>query len=268
MKAKKCFAVLLIMQALFCLCNSSFAQKENVRRQIPIPSTKINPAFVGLNTMHVAIIPYDIELNDYILFWQEMKLNIERRLMSSGINRPAFQVNDYSMRTLDFPEILVEIHFYEVPNSTSFLFVIQTSVLTDIGYRRAADQFIRTKVWTIGTTIQIPSPAIMTSMVNNQVLEQVDQFTRAWHVANPQALRPADANDTGTALPLTPQNTTKTQEKVKEAAIIYVTSKNSKVFHKSDCSFARRIKAENLISYTSREQAVQMGKKPCSICKP
>jgi len=48
----------------------------------------------------------------------------------------------------------------------------------------------------------------------------------------------------------------------------YVTSKNSPVFHRATCGSAAKITARNLVSYASREEAIQAGKKPCSECKP
>jgi len=48
----------------------------------------------------------------------------------------------------------------------------------------------------------------------------------------------------------------------------YVASKNSKVFHKPDCKWARKISPKNLIGFKSREEAVRSGRKPCRSCEP
>jgi phosphatidylserine/phosphatidylglycerophosphate/cardiolipin synthase-like enzyme len=48
----------------------------------------------------------------------------------------------------------------------------------------------------------------------------------------------------------------------------FVASVNSEVFHKPDCKGAKKIASKNLLRYSSREQAVQDGKKPCAECKP
>tara|TARA_Y100000310_G_C20647480_1_gene797454 strand:+ start:256 stop:774 length:519 start_codon:yes stop_codon:yes gene_type:complete len=39
---------------------------------------------------------------------------------------------------------------------------------------------------------------------------------------------------------------------------LYVASKNSKVYHKPECKFAKKIKPENLICFTSEEQVKDM----------
>jgi phosphatidylserine/phosphatidylglycerophosphate/cardiolipin synthase-like enzyme len=48
----------------------------------------------------------------------------------------------------------------------------------------------------------------------------------------------------------------------------FVASVNSEVFHTPGCKGAKKIAAKNLIRYSSREQAIQDGKKPCAECKP
>ncbi len=46
----------------------------------------------------------------------------------------------------------------------------------------------------------------------------------------------------------------------------YIASKSSKVFHSPDCRFAKTIK--NGIEYSTRQQAINSGRRPCKQCKP
>jgi hypothetical protein len=48
----------------------------------------------------------------------------------------------------------------------------------------------------------------------------------------------------------------------------YVGSSKSDKFHNPSCSAAKRIKNSNLVSFSSRENAVNSGYKPCGICHP
>ena len=48
----------------------------------------------------------------------------------------------------------------------------------------------------------------------------------------------------------------------------YVASKNSAVFHRPDCKSAAKISEKNLVHYSTREEAIQAGKKPCHECNP
>lgn len=48
----------------------------------------------------------------------------------------------------------------------------------------------------------------------------------------------------------------------------YVGTINSNIFHHPDCQWAKKIKAENRLVYTSRDEAVAEGRRPCQTCKP
>lgn len=48
----------------------------------------------------------------------------------------------------------------------------------------------------------------------------------------------------------------------------YVASKNSHVFHKAGCKGAATISAKNLIHYSTRDEAIQAGKRPSPDCNP
>ncbi|MCF7956689.1 MAG: thermonuclease family protein [Phycisphaerae bacterium] len=50
--------------------------------------------------------------------------------------------------------------------------------------------------------------------------------------------------------------------------IIWVASKNSKVFHRSTCTFAKRMKKGTAIQFPTREKAIETGRRPCKTCKP
>lgn len=48
----------------------------------------------------------------------------------------------------------------------------------------------------------------------------------------------------------------------------YLASQNSKVFHKPSCKQAQKIKAANRVWFATRNAALQVGCKPCKLCKP
>jgi micrococcal nuclease len=48
----------------------------------------------------------------------------------------------------------------------------------------------------------------------------------------------------------------------------YVASRNSKVFHRPDCGYVKKILPKNLIGFMSREEAIKSGRRPCKRCKP
>ena len=48
----------------------------------------------------------------------------------------------------------------------------------------------------------------------------------------------------------------------------YMCSRNSKVFHKTNCGHGAQIKEENRVYFETREEAVNAGLEPCKHCKP
>ncbi len=48
----------------------------------------------------------------------------------------------------------------------------------------------------------------------------------------------------------------------------YAASKDSEVFHYSDCSYVKKINPENLIRFKTREEAIASGGRPCKTCEP
>jgi hypothetical protein len=55
-----------------------------------------------------------------------------------------------------------------------------------------------------------------------------------------------------------------TQNNKKEC--LFMASKNSKKFHVSSCRFAKNIKPENIICFSSKEEAIQKGFQPDATC--
>ena len=49
---------------------------------------------------------------------------------------------------------------------------------------------------------------------------------------------------------------------------IYVGSKNSNKYHNPNCVWAKKILARNVVTFSSKEDAVKKGYVPCKVCKP
>lgn len=56
---------------------------------------------------------------------------------------------------------------------------------------------------------------------------------------------------------------TKTEEE-----IAYCGSRKSNVFHYTTCRYVSQINTENYVTYSSRDAAIDRGKRPCKVCKP
>jgi hypothetical protein len=107
----------------------------------------------------------------------------------------------------------------------------------------------------------MPDPA---GEIEKTVISQTETFIVAWTAANPPgegASNPNNPAEVQTEPVKSPIHTAQAEYK-------YVASKNSKVFHRPDCSSAKRISAHNLVTYRTRAEAINDGKRPCKICKP
>lgn len=51
-------------------------------------------------------------------------------------------------------------------------------------------------------------------------------------------------------------------------AVSYVAAKSSKVFHLSTCSHAKRLNPETTLTFGTRQEAEQNGRRPCKTCNP
>ncbi|MBN2515076.1 MAG: thermonuclease family protein [Deltaproteobacteria bacterium] len=54
----------------------------------------------------------------------------------------------------------------------------------------------------------------------------------------------------------------------KSDAVQYAASRKSNSFHRASCGYVMRIKPENLIYFGSRQEAINSGYIPCSVCHP
>lgn len=65
-----------------------------------------------------------------------------------------------------------------------------------------------------------------------------------------------------------PTQTQQTPQQSVQNTMVYIGNKNSKIFHKADCSSVKRMKDSNKVSLSSRDQAIAQGYTPCQICQP
>jgi micrococcal nuclease len=48
----------------------------------------------------------------------------------------------------------------------------------------------------------------------------------------------------------------------------FVGSKKSDKYHYPTCEWAKKIKPENLVTFTSAQEAIKAGYVPCKVCRP
>ncbi len=58
------------------------------------------------------------------------------------------------------------------------------------------------------------------------------------------------------------------QESAQNEEDAYVASTSSRVFHRHDCSHAKRIDASRAVTFQTRQEATQSGRRACKMCTP
>jgi len=58
------------------------------------------------------------------------------------------------------------------------------------------------------------------------------------------------------------------EEATPPAKAKYCASSGSKIFHYCSCSYVDKIKSSNMVTFSTRKEAVDSGRRPCKRCKP
>jgi len=259
MKAEKYYFILAIVTAILCAPALGEAKLPQPAEHALI--ARPNPALAGIEKLLVGVRPTDTDPNKEVLVWRELEAKIINQLNKAGIKT----VGTITGNILEINELRVYIDMLKLEDLQQYVSRIQTSFATKVSLANEPKRYIKADVWKAPPVIQAVSVESMPAAITNVVLEQVEEFIHAWFSANPPGERPSDINEiSGVIAPMS----VGLADKSSAAKYQYVASKNSKVFHKPQCSSARRISPKNLIGYHSRQEAIRAGKRPCKICKP
>ncbi|MGD0077472.1 MAG: Ada metal-binding domain-containing protein [Sedimentisphaerales bacterium] len=250
---------LIVLAGLFS--NPSFAQLEKPPE--PCLIAKPNPALADINCLAIVIIPPSSEPNTDGLVWSQLFETISGKLNKAGIKIAAAVGGNI----LEIPELRLNIDLLKLSETQQCVFRVQTSFARKVLLEDVSGSHIKADVFKTDPVIQLVQIHDMPEALVNVASQQVDAFITAWSVAK-QLNKQADVNlprpQSGKAAVKKDTKSAKQQDTETK----YVASKNSKVFHKADCQFAKRIKPENLVSYDTRDEAIKAGKNPCKTCNP
>ena len=264
MKAKKYYLSLGIVIAILYV--PALGQTESLLPEYrqPILIGRPHPELAGIDKLHVAILPSGAEPNKDGLIWTELEAKVINKFNKAGIKLAP----GIAGSILNISELLVYINMLKLEDSQQYVFRIQTSLSRAVYLMREPSLAFKADVWKANPVMQAVSVKDMPAKVTNVVLEQVEAFIYAYIAAKPQGRQPFDAGTSKTDSLTATEKQTKPGTKSAVAEYKYIASKNSKVFHKPGCSWAKRIKPENLVGYNSKEEVIKAGKRPCKMCKP
>lgn len=272
MKTKKHYLILAVVTGILCVPIVAEIKLPLPEDRRPILIGKANPELGGIHILHVTILPSTSKTDKDSLLWKEIEEKVEHELEQAGIKIIQTLDHRYESRSFHVPELRIYIDTLKLEASQHYVFLIKTSLsrlvylaLRDEGVEDFEPKFmLKADVWKKGSPMRVVSVRNMPAKVTDVVLEQVETFIHAYRAANPPGTRPSDAN----YITVKPEKQTRPDAKRTVAEYKYVASKNSKVFHKPDCRWAKRISPKNLVGYNSRGEAIQAGKRPCKMCKP
>jgi len=197
--------------------------------------------------------------------WEELADKVNRKITEAAIKRYSGPIRGSLMASnLPISILRIDIDMLTLGDLQRYVLRIQTSLATEVSLANESKRYMKADIWRTEPVMQVISIENMPAEVTDVVLRQVDKFIESYLAANPLNKRPCDANDISEVA----KEQLKPAAKPAVAKYKYVASKNSKVFHRPDCSSAKRIKPENLIGYNSRDEAINAGKRPCKRCKP
>jgi hypothetical protein len=263
MKAERYFLILLIFAGILCvpvLGEVELSPPEDEPMLIGRP----NPVLAGIEAVFVAIDAPSADPNKYGSWIHKLDWKLIERLQENNLAvNPSIGGSFWNSSVLR-----VNLDLLNLQASQQWVFRVQTSLERTVTLPKQQNLHIAVDVWKTEPVMQLVSEENMPAAVTSVVLEQVKAFIHAYLVANPPDKRVSDAKTSDTVSKPVQEELAKSVAKPATAKYKYVSSKNSKVFHLPDCSSAGRIKPENLVSYNSRAEAVNDGKRPCKICKP
>ena len=163
----------------------------------------------------------------------------------------------------DVPELRLDIDLCPMKDANQFILRVQVSFARKLSLGKDSEYYIMADVWKTEPAMRLVSKINLADNLTEMTLEQVRVF-----IAAKTASRPSDVNQISPQFAKSSVEIRTKSEKQKNAETKFVASRNSSIFHKASCSSAKRISANNLVSYAARDEAITAGKRPCERCNP
>jgi len=261
---------LIFIVATSILCAPALAEVESpLSLGEPFLIDHPHPTLVDIDELCVDAMGSITEPNEQVPVWKEIESQVNRKISEAGVKVTNTDEQGCAAISLFIPELRVDIETFKFDDSTQCVFSVQTSLSRAVRLgKQNKDSFLfKADVWKTEPVMQATSVQDMPAVVSAIVLEQIEAFVIAWHDANPPNKTISDTNDI-VASETSLEAKSGSDVKPSVAEYEYVASKNSEVFHRPDCRFARIISPDNLVGYSSRDEAISAGKRPCKTCKP
>jgi hypothetical protein len=235
------------------------AEKELIQSELePLLIGRPYPALSGVREFYVLIDEFQSLPDEGGLDWEKLDARVKEVLEKENI--------EVASVTGNLPFLLVFVDMLKLEESKKYVFHVHTSFRKKAYLSDDSSSSIKVSVWETDRVMQAVSFQDMPLKVTDVVLRQVDAFIQAYKSANPPGGELSDVDSD--IIVNVPKEQAKSNLNPEASEYNYIASKSSEVFHRSDCRWARNISQENLIVYSSREEAIKAGKRPCKTCNP
>jgi hypothetical protein len=222
-------------------------------------SARLNPRQASLrsaNVMTIDVVCSQV-VKDTDLNQQGIREKIEAQLQQAGIK---IKPKQFWGTVPGRCRLKVLVKVYKPHDLDTFIYNLKVYLVQTVILERIPETKIDAVTWELSWLAHGSKNRLAEAIPENLRL-MTDNFIRDYQFANPQG-----DESSGNLVSITTPKGQISSPNV--ARYMYVSSKNSQVFHRPNCRSAKRIKPENLIGYNSREEVIQAGKRPCKVCKP
>ena len=225
-------------------------------------SARLNPrqaSLRGVKEMNVDVVCSQ-EVKETNLNQQDIRRNIVKQLEQIGIKILPEQLWAAAPGRC---RLKVLIKVYKPTSLEIFVYNLKVYFVQTVTLQRIPEIKIDAVTWELSWLAHSSKDRIAGVIPENLKI-MTDNFIRDYQLANPRSSELPENTDSIVSME-SPGGQVRTDVAV---SYRYVSSKNSQVFHSPQCRSAKRIKPENLVGYSSREEAIKAGKRPCKVCKP
>lgn len=195
-------------------------------------------------------------------YWNDLKTRFEQILKQANLNVSSSKKVTSSKTGV---ELIIRVEFLKVPDSNLFAVRIETVMGRQMLLATGSDRIFIVPLPLEQQSIRFVSEDDLPDFIEKTASQHIDQFLRNYKATKSLQERKTTDTDHTTA---EPTDSTTASQQTQTLKYMYVASKNSSVFHKSDCRWAKKISPANFVGYQSRDEAINDGKRPCKWCKP
>ena len=252
-----------VTAGFFCAAVQSQAEQ-------PLPGDKsllINqshPALDGIDKLNVVVLRYGAKPDKDMPVFKQLEINVKEKLRRAGIELGTPTADNI----LTIPELRIYISTLGLEDSQQCAFHIRMALARAVCLKDERNPVFKADIWQAAPVMQAVSAENMPAKVSDVVLEQVEGFINIYKATKTTSTKSSDADINETDLSKIPEKQDETDVNPAISEYKYVASKNSNIFHKPECRWAKNISEENLVKYKSKDEAIKAGKRPCKTCNP